>query len=171
MTDVRPRSSLLRETPVARVWAPLVSLSLLAVLPFVYASIWASTVVEGRGASSLPGQRLWLAFAVLQVGNKIPVAYRYTAGPVVACFDVFGFSAGLAAVVAVGMAFPMPSGPVRGVWLLFVASWLVASAWHRLDPCARQNQGVEGWRRIYVAVLGMLVDLPFALAVHLAPAA
>jgi hypothetical protein len=173
MTEVRPGSSPLRDSPVARVWAPLVSLSLLAVLPFVYANVWASTLAVGpvEPGSVQPGHGIWLAFAVLQVCNKIPLAYRYTAGAVAASFDVLGFCAGLAAVIAVGMALTVPTGPVRIGWLLFVASWLVVSTCHRLDPRAPYNQGVARWRRVYAAVLGVLVDLPFALAAHLAPAA
>jgi len=173
MTEVPRPASLLRDSPLARVWAPFVSLSLLALLPFVYANVWVSTLAERPGDSSSvqTGHGIWLAFAVLQFGNKVPVAYRYTAGQVVASFDVLGFCAGLAAAVAVGMALAVPTGVVRGGWLLLVASWLVVSARHRLDPRAPHNQGVARWRRVYSAVLGMLVDLPFALAVQLAPAA
>jgi hypothetical protein len=174
MSEVRLESPFLRETTVARIWAPVVTLLLLALLPFVYANIWAATFDEARGelASFQPGRGVWLAFAVLQVANKVPVAYRHTAGPAVAAFDLLGLCAGLAAVVAVGTGLAVPTGPVRSGWLLIVAGWLIASVWHQLNPHGPHNRGVARWRRLYCAVVATLIPgLPFVLAVLLAPAA
>jgi hypothetical protein len=174
MTEVCSSPSHLRESRLAKGSALLVVLSLFALVPFVYAHLYAVALLRMSGdLFSLPrGHGIWLAFAVVQVANKVPLAYRYSAGPVLAGLDLVGFSLGLAAAIALGTVSAVPEGLVRTLWFVLVAAWLVASLWHQLNPGSPQNLGVGPGRRLYCAVVATFVPgLPFALAVLAAPAA
>jgi hypothetical protein len=127
------------------------------VVPFVYLAYFASG----------PDDRIWLAFAAVQIANKIPIAFRYRASGISAGFDAVGFGAGIVAAVAAGAAVPLPAGwVVRGAWLLVVASWLAFRVWRELHEA-----GVPARRRAAVALIAVLYpDLPLVLAILAAPA-
>lgn len=174
VSEVPPPSSYLRESRLARAWALLVVSSLSALVPFVYANLYAQTFPGTRGDSTsyTPGRGVWLAFAVVQVANKVPVAYRYSARSALAALDLVGFTAGLAAVVALGTGLALPGGLARSGWFALVSAWLVACVWYQLDPRSPQNRGVAPGRRFYCAIVASLIPgLPFALAVLALPTA